>query len=246
MIDKNTIKMFIEKELDKLKEKNEKLKRRLDMKKVLMTILVLLQTGFVFAEYELTPTIVWGSYSSRTAKVQPNPKDYEILAGIQNRNYILDGGFERENGDNFNLAKINVRFKEWRNCLLESEYLLKEAYNIDSQSLKVLYKPFKSMLLLDPLSFGISLNYIKWASPKGLLNANYRSKNFQFSFETNFQDRIILSYKAGFDIPHGKHLVTQMFRKFERNNDSQFDQNKVVIGLKIKKIKDKLKEKKKK
>lgn len=203
------------------------------MKKIiLLSLLVAVSNAHAF---EFIPDRVWGSYSNRSPKVDTSRRDYEVLLGLQNEQYILDGGIEQENDGFYRLAKINIRTDGWRDCLLEGEYLLKEAHDIDSQSLKALYKPFNGWILLDKLSVGFSINYVKWSKPRGLLNLGIRTKNLQFSWETNFQDRVILSYKTGFDIPMGKKFVLNPYRKYEKNNDNRYDQNKIAVSYIIKK-----------
>lgn len=201
------------------------------MKLILILLLFFAKVSFAF---EYTPNRIWGSYSNRSPRIDCERRDYEILAGLQNKQYIIDGGFEQENDGFYRLAKVNIRSDEWRNCSAEMEYLLKQAHSIDSQSLKLLNRPFDGWLLLDKLSIGLSINYVKWSNPKGLINIGFRSKNVQFSWETNFQDRIILSYKAGFDIPMGKKFVLNPFRRYERNNDNKFDQNKIAVSYIVK------------
>jgi hypothetical protein len=207
------------------------------MRKVIVLLECLLICGKLGAFYKV-PDRVWGSYSERTSKVVNCPRDYEWTLGLQNSQYILDTGIERQNNGFYRLVKANVRTDEYKDCLLEAEYLLKEAYSIDSESLRLLYKPFNGDTLIDrmfnPLTIGVSLSYVKWSNPKGLINVGFRGKNAQFSLESDFHSRYIVSYKAGFDIPMSTKFVLNPFRKFERNNGNVYDQNKVTVSYKVK------------
>lgn len=171
-------------------------------------------------------TFIWGSLSYRSPNVENCVRDYEFGFGMQNEHYIIDILAERENGMYYRGGKFNVIPVNW----MELEYFCKEARHIDSESMRLLYRPFKEWWLLDPFSIGGSVNMQSWKDTKYLLAMTYRTKHIQFCYETNFIDRIVVSLKTGFDIPMGKNFVTQLLHRYEAINDNNFDQEKTVIG----------------
>ena len=199
------------------------------MKKSIGILLLVLLSASMAYGVDLTPDYAWGSYSDRTPYISPNPSDYEIAGGIQGEKYLFEAIYERENGGYYQGHKINARPYAW----LEAESMYKEAHGINSQSLRAMYQPYKDVLYLDKISIGGSLNAIAWSNTRVLFLFNIRAKALMLSWETNFKDRFIVSYKAGFDIFGGgkkKGFITNMFRRYDRNNDSKFTQTKYEAG----------------
>ena len=147
-------------------------------------------------------------------------------------------------------------------CKIKSNYLVKDGFGINTQSFSALYVPFVlppenektftdnviEVLYLDKISFGGSLNLVKWSYPRGLFVFNFKTDNVQFNFESNFKDRFFVMYHIGFNPEillvkiklrtdeqyKNDDKSYKFFRRYERNNDSKFDQNKIAVSYKVK------------
>ena len=55
-------------------------------------LVLLLTLMYIFVNicwgFEYVPDRIWGSYSNRSPKIDTSRRDYEVLLGLQNKQYI--------------------------------------------------------------------------------------------------------------------------------------------------------------
>ena len=73
----------------------------------------------------LAGMLVFGSFSMRTANVQPNPDDYEISFGSSNQYFHLNRQYERELGSYY--IDDLVWIKLGKDLYIKPEYMNKES-----------------------------------------------------------------------------------------------------------------------
>lgn len=76
----------------------------------------------------LAGTLIFGSFSMRTANVQPNPDDYEVSFGISKDHIHLNRQYERELGAHY--IDDLVWIKLGKDLYIKPEYMNKESKNI--------------------------------------------------------------------------------------------------------------------
>ena len=177
----------------------------------------------------LIPIYIFFSYSIRTPNQKIDnpdlPNDYEYRMGLQNSYYDLYYLTERENGFYYTGAKVLITPYEW----LEVEHIRKEAQQIDSESLRLLYSLFWG------IKIGGTLNQQNWKDTTGLVTFVVKGKKNKLVYETNFRDRLLILINLGYEIPIGQtNFVFSPYTEFQSNNGVEYYGTKFVMGWKKK------------
>ena len=176
------------------------------------------------------------SFSVRTAKIEPNPLDYQFAFGVENKYFESDFEYERENG----LMYLNLinKINPHERMSLSQKYI--GAKEIDSQTITV-KQPFKhghSVLL--------ALNAQAWKDTRILVGYQLDLKEFgKVEFSSNFNDRTIidLKLKKPFLIIENYGVYLAPLLVYSLINDKIFWQAKVRLKIDFKTLMSHLQEK---
>jgi len=131
---------------------------------------------------------IWLSYSVRTAKLAPNPLDYEYAYGIDGTKYKIEQTFERENGikyfsQDLYIGRIGDDFSG-----AELQWILNGARDIDIQ--EITYSRGRAF------RYSATLSYLHWKDPTAMLGAEYKNKYLSIGIKTDFHSRSRFWYRA--------------------------------------------------
>ncbi len=167
------------------------------------------------------------SFSVRTAKIEPNPLDYQLAFGVENKYFESDFEYERENG----LMYLNLinKITPHERVSLSQKYI--GARKIDSQTL-TLKQPFKH-----GHSVFLALNAQAWTDARILIGYQLNLKEFgKVELSSNFSDRTIidLKLKKPFLIAENYGLYLEPLLVYSLINDKVFWQAKVRLKIDFK------------
>jgi len=131
---------------------------------------------------------VWLSYSVRTAKIAPNPLDYEYVLGSKWTKAETEFVFERENGLKYYSHDIYVGRIGDDYSGGELRWILNGARNLDTQ--EMIYSRGKQ------LRWSATLSCLHWQEPTAMLGAEYKNECLSIGVKTDFHSRSRFWYRA--------------------------------------------------
>jgi len=159
------------------------------------------------------------SISFRSAYVQPNPTDYEITAGLENKKSHYIFLWERENGSYYKGLDLFYNSK-----YLSTQYFRKDAYNVKTFEVNLKY-PYKKKF-----EIGYSrLRDYKIDKYKNLLYLNLKTKYLKIKYQNNFTDYYKLEVKFK-SYKYGSIEPLIIYRDY---NKKKFWQLKFILRVKI-------------
>lgn len=190
----------------------------------------------------LTILLLMTSFSIRTPYEQPNPYDYELIAGIEGKFNNFDNKFsfkflyEREDGNKYNGHDMFFEYSS-KDILLNnflsnviykrkvSSYR-KDAINMNIQTIDTSYKIFKNIftgysIIANNLQNGSLLYYIS-------LNYDFLIYNFRINL-----DKIVSDLYIGKKFPIYKNLFFHPYVKYIQNDNLSFIQGKAELEYSI-------------
>lgn len=180
---------------------------------------------------------IYGSYSTRTSRLEGAPNDWEVAFGFQTEKfldfYVLT---EQERGERFNGMDADFRTK-----FLSFSHHLRTAKDINSQSLKVglpLIDWEKRWGLLGKkldewigtIKIGGAMNWQCWENGRVLAFISVTAKYYRLSWETNFKDRRIYFLKAEVPISLARGFFLSPFSEIQQVNNKRNFWSKVKFG----------------
>ncbi len=164
------------------------------------------------------------SFSVRTAKIEPNPLDYQFAFGVENKYFMSDFEYERENG----LLYLNMINELYPHEKLSFSQKYIGANDIDSQTITA-KQPFA-----DKHSVLLALNTQAWRDAKILIGYRLDLKEFgNVEFSSNFTDRTIidLRLKKSFLVVKDYGLYLEPLIVYNLIDEKVFWQAKVRLKL---------------
>jgi len=131
---------------------------------------------------------LWFSCSIQTAKIQPNPLNYEYVWGLEATKLKIEQCFERENNKRFfsqdlYIGRIGDDFSGG-----ELRWILNGARNLDTQ--EMIYSRGKA------LRWSATLSCLHWQEPTAMLGAEYKNECLSVGVKTDFHSRSRFWYRA--------------------------------------------------
>jgi hypothetical protein len=202
------------------------------MKQSLLTLLVtfIILIAIIFLSFNKVKgeqiNSIWGAYSDRIAKIQPNPDDWEISFGFETNHIQFNLIDERENGRKYRGYRIFYTPYSY----LQFERIYKEIYEIDITSLRLLYQPFPKAPVFDGIRIGGCMNSDHLQTPSGFGTITFNYKNTSWAIEFNFNDTI-LWYKMGIPLGKTKHgIATYFYSESYSGYGRKSKWNKIRVG----------------
>jgi len=179
------------------------------------------------------------SISFRTAKITPNPSDYEIKGGITSKKYLksLYGKLERENGEMYKGIKLNTHetYVDFRaNDVfyyifdgLSAELYIDESRGIHEQSI---YKNMLGVNLLEEeYKIRMTNRWEKWKYEGVLVGVLIKLKNTKLQYDTNFDSLHIFQLELGKAYYINKFYIKPLYKLYKSERSETF-QYKTEIG----------------
>lgn len=159
------------------------------------------------------------SLSFRSAN-QPNVKhDYEVGLGWKGQYHNFEIERERENG---------IKYKAHQLTLLPSKYLtgdwlVKEARDIDSESLSLNYP-------IGVLKISLVESWQEWKDPRTLVGLSFKTDGLDIDYQTNFSDRKIFRFRLGHKFKTRRKYYLEPLIIYNNISGKKFWQMKVILG----------------